>query len=224
MIAECAVKLLLIRRYTILVRCRTIATQCGLGRFVTSMLPMGWKNVAQWSMLIGVFTLVTEGVATAAAPADETPPMVRKLLDCRTIGENAARLACFDAQAGAVADALKNRDLVVADQPQLQKARRSLFGLSIPILDTLVSAKPGDHAPRVEEGESEINATIASASQGYGGWTIVLDDGARWVQIDTQQLPRDPKRGMPVRIRKAAMGSYMANVDRMIAMRVKRQN
>lgn len=166
----------------------------------------------------------------AAAPAvalasDETPPMVKRLLDCRSVADRDSRLACFDEQAATVAGALAKQDIVVADRTQIRKARRSVFGLSLPSLDGLFGSREHDGAGKEEEGVSEIQATIAHATPDRDGkWLIVLEDGARWMQIDTNQLPRDPKPGRPIRIRKAAMGSFLANVDGQIAIRVRRVN
>ena len=92
----------------------------------------------------------------------------------------------------------------------------TLFGLALPDLGLF-----GDD--NEEEGVSEIQSTVHSATQNaLGKWIIRLEDGARWIQIDSRELARDPRPGLPVRIRRAAMGSYLANVDNQIAIRVRR--
>jgi hypothetical protein len=74
-----------------------------------------------------------------------------------------------------------------------------------------------------EPGVERIETTIARLSQtGFGKWIFVLPDGATWEQIDSRELPIDPKVGNSIKIRKAAMGSYLANVKEQVAIRVKR--
>ena len=52
---------------------------------------------------------------------------------------------------------------------------------------------------------------------------IIIEDGAKWVQIDTNAV-RTPKSGMPIRIRRATMGSYFANIAGRPAIRMRREN
>ena len=71
--------------------------------------------------------------------------------------------------------------------------------------------------------QQEIEATITAARPSRtAGWRFVLDDGSTWLQTDAIGFRRDPKPGMKIRIRRAAMGSYLANVEGQLAVRVKR--
>ncbi len=112
--------------------------------------------------------------------------------------------------------------MVVADKEQLQKARRGLFGITLPSLG-LFGGKDddkGDNAPI-----NEIEATITSARQiASGNWRLVLDDGGVWVQTEPKRIARDPRSGMKVRIRRAAVGTFFANIDGQTAIRVRRVN
>ena len=83
------------------------------------------------------------------------------------------------------------------------------------------------NASRADDAEDRvpdaIEAMISAANPGRdGNWRFTLDDGSRWMQTDSRTMRRDPKPGMKVRIRAAAMGSYLANVDDQTAIRVKR--
>lgn len=145
------------------------------------------------------------------------PPVFEALVNCRTIVDPQARLACYDAKVAAMDEAEKNDELVLADKETMKEARRGLFGFSLPKLKLFDNEDGG--------GESELVAKIASAYQANPGkWTVVLDTGARWVQIDTQVLARDPKQGMEIKIRPAAMGSYFANIGGQRALRMRRVN
>ncbi len=174
----------------------------------------------------GSMLLLMLAAAVVAAPAladkkdeltDARPPVFEALVNCRGISDAQERLACYDAKVAAIDEAEKNDELVLADKETMKEARRGLFGFSLPKLK-LFGNEDG-------EKESELVAKIASAYQANPGkWTILLDTGARWVQIDTQALPKNPKPGMEVKIRPAAMGSYFANIGGQRALRMKRVN
>lgn len=164
-------------------------------------------------------------VAGAAAPAaaqltgNERPEALDRLLGCRALEAADARLACFDREVAAFEAAQAANQLVVMDRQQVRRTRRSLFGLVLPDLGIF-----GDNNADPEEAVAEIETTIRSAAQnGLGKWVMVLEDGARWIQLDTRTLPRDPRGGMPIRIRRAAMGSYLANIDGQVAIRIRRE-
>lgn len=156
-----------------------------------------------------------------AQPADRTPPPAafQRMVDCRAIADGSLRLACFDREVAAVAAAESSRDLVVIDRAKVRTARRTLFGLTVPDLGIL----GGGGAD--EEGVNRIEGTIASASRdGNGRWSFRLADGARWMQADSRELAVDPAAGQQIAIRKAAAGSFLANVNKQIAIRVRRVN
>lgn len=163
--------------------------------------------------------VMTSAPATGqTAPADGAAATFARAVACRTITTPEERLACFDREVAALARAEAAQEIRVLDRQQVRRARRSLFGLTLPDLD-LFGGGDGD-----EQGVSEINAIIRSVSQDpTGKWIFVLDDGARWAQIDSRQLGIDPRPGQPIRIRRAAMGSFLANVNRQVAVRVQRR-
>jgi hypothetical protein len=166
----------------------------------------------------------TAATAQAQGAPQQSPELVRRLIDCRKLAAAEARLACFDDATSAIAAAIDGKDLVVADRAQISKARRSIFGLAMPDLDRLFGGGGGDTSSRRGEGADEITATVARSFQSpRGEWTMILDDGSRWVQTDTRELLHDPKKGSTIRIRRAAMGSFLANIDGQIAIRVRRQ-
>lgn len=177
-------------------------------------------------MTLAVALLAVPALAAKPAKDISSPPVaaVQKLLDCRAIQAADARLACYDAGAGTLSAAIASKDIVVADRAQIRNARRSLFGLTLPSFNLFGN---GDEADDKEDREAfaELNSTIASARRrGDRNWIIILEDGAKWVQTDSRDFIRDPDRGMKIRIRRAAMGSYLANVQGQTAVRVMRQN
>jgi hypothetical protein len=169
-----------------------------------------------WIAALSV-ALTTSAGAQAPATPTQRPALLKSLTDCRSVSDSAVRLACFDAAAAAIDTAERAKDLVVVDREQLRKTRRTLFGLTLPNLSVF-----GDDSS-TEPGVERIETTIARLSQtGFGKWIFVLPDGATWEQIDSRELPIDPKVGNSIKIRKAAMGSYLANVKEQVAIRVKR--
>lgn len=168
---------------------------------------------------IVVFALLggMPAVALAAPPAPR-PPVFQKMVECRNSADSAQRLACYDREVAAVAAAEARQDLVVIDRAKVRSARKTLFGLTVPDLGIFGG---GDD----EEGVSRIESTLAAVGRDPAGrWTFRLVDGARWVQADSRELGIDPSQGQPIVIRKAAMGSFLANVNKQIAIRVKRVN
>lgn len=174
---------------------------------------------AKWLMVPAMAFSMSGAVAADKKDtlSDARPPVFEALVNCRTIADPSERLVCYDAKVAAIDEAEKKDELILADKQAMQEARRGLFGFSLPKIKLFGNADG--------EGESELVAKIASAYQAnMGKLTIVLEDGARWVQIDSQSLYRLPKSGSEVKIRPAAMGSYFANIDGQRAIRMKRVN
>lgn len=146
----------------------------------------------------------------------QTPKIFNDVLQCRTITDAQARLACFDQTVGTLATAQQNKDLYVADKQAVQEARRGLFGFSLPKVKLF-----GDN-DMAEEVKS-IEATIKAVTQGQRGYVFTLEDGARWAQQDGAYMDR-PKVGSKIRIRRAALGSYMGSIDGRVGFRIERLN
>lgn len=168
-----------------------------------------------------LLTVIPFAVAAPAAAqpstAQERPQALTRLLDCRSVSAAEARLACFDQAVAALEAAEAQRELIVMDRQQLRRTRRSLFGLMLPDLN-LFSDDNED-----EEAISELETTIRGVSRNaLGKWVLTLADGARWIQVDSRELAREPDSGDAIRIRRAAMASYLANIDGQIAIRVRR--
>jgi hypothetical protein len=161
------------------------------------------------------------GSASAQNPPREGPPAAfARAVQCRTVADAQERLACYDREVAALEQAERTSEIRVVDRRQVRQTRRSLFGLVLPDINIF----GGDSSADGEEGISEVNSTIRSFTQDpYGKYTFVLADGARWRQIDSRDII-EPKAGQPIRIRRAAMGSFLANVNRQIAVRVRRVN
>lgn len=154
---------------------------------------------------------------SAQPPRPATPEAFSRAVQCRAIADPQERLACYDREVAAMAAAEAANEIRVVDRQQVRSTRRSLFGLTLPDLNIF----GGD----ADDPMNEINGTIRTVTRlPDRKWAFTLEDGARWVQIDTRQLVSDPRAGHTVRIRRAAMGSFLANINRNTAIRVRRSN
>lgn len=168
--------------------------------------------------LYGFTHIVGRAIAdddAAAPPQYQRPALFEELLKCRAVADDGKRLACYDTQVAALASAADKEEIILTDRESVKEAKRGLFGFSLPKLKIFGS--------RDDDDVTEIAATIRSARYSRdGGWIISLEGGGTWQQIDTKNLPLEPRTGMEVRIRKGALGSYLVNIGKMRAIKMKR--
>ena len=165
--------------------------------------------------LLAVAAMATPAGAQTKKPA-QPPAALSRVLACQAIRDGTQRLACYDRQVAAMSHAQATGDLVAMDRQEVRRTKRSLFGIALPDLGVF-----GDNS--IGENVSSLETTIKTARQNADGkWTFELAEGGRWAQIDSREFIVDPRAGHPIRIRRAAMGSYLANVNKQIAIRVRR--
>ena len=151
-----------------------------------------------------------KGAQTAKAPE------LQRLFECKTITESAARLACYDVAAETLELAERQGEIVVVERERVLESRRALFGFTLPDVSSLL----GGDADRLDE----VETTLERASYVPGaGWTFHLADGSIWRQIDTTSLQFRATAGLPIKIRRGAMGTYFLKVSNNPAVRAKRQ-
>lgn len=170
--------------------------------------------------LAGLAALIAQPVLAQDNPADaiDTPEVIDKLFECRTISDPDARLACFDREVAEVFQAQQSRDLVIADREKVTEAKRGLFGLKLPKIRLFGGGDEDDDV-------SEITATLTEARRlSNGRYIFQLEDGARWIQTEDGVGRKRFKAGDTIVIKKAAFGSFKARVNDKVAGRVKRLN
>jgi len=172
-------------------------------------------------MKVGVFAAVATALLGVGAAEAQTKrgqsPLVQALANCRAQPDDTARLRCYDAAAAALADATSRGSVVVVDQEDVRKTRRSLFGFSLPKIPFFSGDRSAD------DQQEELTAKIASAGPlGYGKWRIRLEDGALWETTEALRAIRDPSAGNEVKIKRGPLGSYMIRVAGQRAVRAKR--
>ncbi len=174
----------------------------------------------------------TLGGAAAAQAPEEPPAVVKALGECRKLTENAKRLACYDTAAASLVQAEARGEIVVVDRTRAERVRRQAFGFSLPSLDIFdrparvaVATEDNARSARAEPPPplDHITATVKRATlRGDGKWVMELEDGAIWLQADTEPLRKGVKAGSTVEIRRTALGGYFVNVDGQRAIRANR--
>ena len=158
------------------------------------------------------------GAASAqqATPA-ERPEVLSRLVGCRSVTAPEARLACYDAAAGALDTAQRQGEVVVVDRAQVTAARRQLFGFELPTISLF------EQGPAPERIDSVETTLTRAALGGEGKWVFVLSDGSTWRQLDSDRVTFQNEAGQAVRVRRATLGSYLLTIGHSRAVRVRRQ-
>lgn len=145
----------------------------------------------------------------------ELPPVFEAVVNCRTLTSDSERLACYDKSVAALASAREKEDIVVADRATIRETKKGLFGFTLPKLKLFGGAeKDGDE---IKEIESTISA-VRGTPDGLAIFTLA--DGARWKQTDGGNAFARP--GQSIRIKRGALGSYLASIDKGAYVRVVR--
>ena len=160
--------------------------------------------------IVGAFLVLT---IIAAAPA--TAQDGGRLAACRAMEADEARLACYDALAdGVAAPAVETPAVVEPTAKDVAQAEIDAFGAR-------TMAKPDED----EEELTEIGSTVASITVSASNRALItLENGQVWRQLNSSDLRirADRSIGMPVTIRKAALGSHKMKIGEGRAFKVKR--
>jgi hypothetical protein len=153
---------------------------------------------------------LTTAVAAAAASGDAGDRVLKPFAACRAIAVPDARLACFDKAAASLEAAVAARDVRIVDRQEISRAKRSLFGFTLPKIALFGG---GDKEPRQEEPEStEIDTTIVSSRRVENDRVeLILAEGdAKWRTTDPMLFT--PRNGAKIHIRKGTLGNYFLSV------------
>lgn len=172
---------------------------------------MDSRRIAAWTILL----FCSSGAAAQQASGDR---VLNSLTRCREIAVPAARLDCFDKATSALESAVKTKEVTILDRQDIRKARRSLFGFTLPRIG-LFSGGGRDDEPAERQEFEELNTTIAGVRQVANGRVELrlTEDDAVWVTTDPMNFP--PKPGAKVRIRKGALGNYFIAVEGLRSVR-----
>ena len=171
-------------------------------------------------LLVGAPALALAQRGRDAPPA--RPQAFEALVRCRTIAEDAARLACFDHAAAALQTAQERREIVMVDRQQVREGRRRLFGLTLPRIP-IFGGGDDDDDNNDQDAVRSLESTVSAVSvTGYGQYQVTLADNSVWVQVDNNQLAVPPRNGHRIVINRGALGSFMMRVNNQPGIRVRR--
>jgi len=142
--------------------------------------------------------------------------VLQRLLDCRKVEGDAARLACYDAAAGVMDQAEAKGDIVVVDREQARTVRRQGFGFNLPSLSLFERGEKPDEIDRLALKVTEVGRDR------NGRWVITVEGGQVWRQVDTADFTLPPKVGMTANVRRASMGSYIMSIGGKAGVRMHR--
>ena len=172
--------------------------------------------------------------ATAAPPPDAVPPqdVLEAVGRCAAVADNQARLACYDALAPRVKDALAAPpSSLPGNRTPTTEEQRSWFGFD---LGSLFGASPAqqttpqqfgsDRLPATHAQEETAAAAVDSISAGvsevaytpFGRFIVFLDNGQVWRQIegDTDRaIFKKPAKDNKVTIGRGFIGSYNLTIN-----------
>jgi hypothetical protein len=155
--------------------------------------------------------------AFAAEKEDVHPKVYTDIVACRSVTDAAERLQCFDAATKALETATTNRQIVMLDQGDVRKTKKSLFGFALPNIPFFdESAK--DQANEFKEIEGEL-ANVQALP--YGIYQFTAEGAGTWQTMEGSLAFL--KNGKKFKIKRAALSSYLLVVDNK-GIRVKRVN
>ncbi len=163
------------------------------------------------SLMAVALTAPAQG-QTGAAPAQ-----LNGLSRCQATQDSGARLACYDQEATRLLGAASSGQIAIVDREQAQKARRSLFGFSVP--DFPFFAKTGPKQPEFKELTSTVTSFRSTGNNFYR--FAIADNGAVWETTEAATM-RDARVGETVRISRGALGSFWAKLGAQREVRVRR--
>lgn len=157
--------------------------------------------------LAAMLALSPSAVAQKKANRADPGPVFEGMLQCRTISEDAARLACFDRQVAAFADAQQTGEVIVAERRVVEQARESAFGLAVGD-STLLRGPDGEPLKSLSSKITDLRTL-----PGSGRVVISLENGSRWEQTDPPSFIFSPRSGQMLVIDRGALGGYRAKIE-----------
>jgi hypothetical protein len=160
----------------------------------------------------------TSGLAKGKDPVAQGSPLVTAIDRCRQIQDPMQRLACYDSAANALVKATASGEVNVVDRTEVRKARRSLFGFTMP----KVPFFSGDTT--ANEVQNKLESTVTSVrplTNGYYRITIA-ENNAVWETSETNVSFDPPRPGQKVEILRGPLGSYFLRINGQVGVRGRR--
>lgn len=191
-----------------------------------------------YQKLLGVFasaTVLASLSAGAFAQDPSSPDEMSAVYTCQAETDDMARLACFDRTVSTLRAANASGDLVALSRDEVETVERDAFGFNMPSLPRLrglfgsnnadikkdenksAEADKKQDTPKETESIDSVMLTVDRLEKfNRGRHRFYLTNGQVWYQTGAYELPR-PRPGksgvIEVEIRKAALGSYLLQVN-----------
>jgi isocitrate lyase len=146
--------------------------------------------------------------------------LVSAIAACRAVAVD-QRLACYEQTTATLIAARDAREIRIVDREAVKRAKRSLFGFSLPNLNLFGTGKED---PRAESDTDvkQITGTITVVQRTSAGmWVFSLAEGGVWQSI-SDSLTFEPRKGDKITIKAGLLGRYTAKVGDDRAVDVKR--
>lgn len=146
--------------------------------------------------------------------------LVSAIAACRAVAVD-QRLACYEQTSATLIAARDAREIRIVDRETVKRAKRSLFGFSLPRLNLFGDGKED---PRAESDTDvkQITSTVTAVQRASSGlWVFNLAEGGMWQSI-SQSLTFEPRKGDTITIKAGLLGRYTAKVGNDRAVDVKR--
>lgn len=168
-------------------------------------------------VLAGAAALAMAGPALSKAVV-ATSPLVAAVERCRQMSDPAQRLACFDSAAGALVQAANSGAVSVVDRTEIRRARRSLFGFTMPRLPFFAGDTTADEAM------NQLDSTITSVKALNNGYyrMVIAADNAVWETTDSSISFDAPRAGQKITIKRGPLGSYFLRINGQVGVRGRR--
>lgn len=170
----------------------------------------------QLRSLAAVIAVLGASAPSLAQDAQSEPETLNRLLACRALSDDAARLACQDEHLAVLAQATESGRIVVVERRALREVERASFGLNLPSvgrLGSILRRNEADEAAAVaevetlEDGstatydasgalESLVGVPVSDVSLRNGMLRVTLSNGQVWDQTDSTRLPRISSRAL----------------------------
>lgn len=152
----------------------------------------------------------TSALAQERASADP----LQGIRACTGIAEPDRRLACYDREAAAMVAAVERQDIRVVERREVERARRSLFGFTVP---------EGGLFGGDAEMPDTLETIITGVRQtGRDAWAITVEEGSVWQISNAPARFRAPEAGDKVVLKKAALGSVFIRVGGQLGVKGRR--
>jgi hypothetical protein len=169
-------------------------------------------------LVIGALLIAPAGAVAKDKPARSASPLVNAIDRCRQMSDPAQRLACYDAAANALVQATNSGAVAVVDQNEIRKARRSLFGFTMPKIPFFSGDRSADDVQR------QLDSTITSVHALNNGYyrIVIADNNAVWETSDSSISFDPPRAGQKISIVRGALGNYFLRINGQIGVRGRR--